>query len=88
VDSWTVFFWPPRTHAKRIECRPRIDDGGGINGHADSRPHPDKTNDEPFTHQRALEDRDLIRYAKRIGLDLDRFSRELSLEYLRTINTI
>ena len=34
--------------------------------------------DELFTHQTALEDRDLLRYAGRIGLDLDRFSREMS----------
>jgi len=34
--------------------------------------------DELFTHQAALEDRDLIRYARRIGLDLDRFSRDMS----------
>jgi formate-nitrite transporter family protein len=34
--------------------------------------------DELFAHQTALEDRDLIRYAKRIGLDVDRFSREMS----------
>ena len=34
--------------------------------------------DELFTHQTALEGRDLLRYARRIGLDLDRFSREMS----------
>lgn len=34
--------------------------------------------DELFTHQTALEDRDLIRYAKRIGLDLDKFSQAMS----------
>jgi len=34
--------------------------------------------DELFTHQSALEDRDLIRYAKRIGLDIEKFSREMS----------
>src|SRR6266699_4675829 len=34
--------------------------------------------DELFTHQTALEDRDLLHYAGRIGLDLDRFSREMS----------
>ena len=34
--------------------------------------------DELFTRQTALEDRDLLRYAGRIGLDLDRFSREMS----------
>ena len=33
---------------------------------------------ELFTHQSALEDQDLIRYAKRIGLDLEKFSREMS----------
>src|SRR6266404_4657155 len=34
--------------------------------------------DELFTHQNALEDRDLIRYAKRVGLDIERFSRDLA----------
>ena len=34
--------------------------------------------DELFTHQTALADPDLIRYAKRIGLDVARFSREMS----------
>jgi len=34
--------------------------------------------DELFMHQAALEDRDLSRYARRIGLDLDRFSRDMS----------
>jgi len=34
--------------------------------------------DALFEHQTALEDPDLIRYAKRIGLDVDRFSGELS----------
>ena len=34
--------------------------------------------DELFTHQTALEDRDLIRYARRIGLDVDRFSHDMS----------
>jgi protein-disulfide isomerase len=34
--------------------------------------------DELFTNQKALEDRDLIRYAKRVGLDIDRFRRDLS----------
>jgi|SRR6266436_143195 len=34
--------------------------------------------DELFTHQKALEDRDLIRYAKRVGLDIDRFTRDLA----------
>lgn len=31
-----------------------------------------------FTHQQALEDRDLSRYARRIGLDVDRFERDMS----------
>ena len=34
--------------------------------------------DELFTHQQALEDRDLSRYAKRIGLDVTRFASELA----------
>src|SRR6266702_4763452 len=34
--------------------------------------------DELFTHQTALEDRDLIRYAKRVGLDIDRYTRDLA----------
>jgi len=34
--------------------------------------------DELFTHQTALEYRDLLRYARRVGLDLDRVSREMS----------
>src|SRR5258705_10996169 len=34
--------------------------------------------DELFTHQKALEDRDLIRYAKRVGLDIERFARNLA----------
>lgn len=33
--------------------------------------------DELFTHQQALEDRDLLRYAKRIGLDVERFARDM-----------
>lgn len=33
--------------------------------------------DELFTHQSALQDHDLLRYAKRIGLDSKRFEREL-----------
>ena len=37
--------------------------------------------DELFTHQTALEERHLIRYAKRIGLEVDRFSREMSEHY-------
>ena len=34
--------------------------------------------DQLFTHQKALEDRDLIRYAKRAGLDSERFARDLA----------
>jgi formate-nitrite transporter family protein len=34
--------------------------------------------DELFTHQKALKDRDLIRYAKRVGLDIERFTRDLT----------
>lgn len=34
--------------------------------------------DELFTHQQALEDRDLSRYATRIGLDTERFARDLA----------
>jgi protein-disulfide isomerase len=34
--------------------------------------------DELFTHQTALEDRDLMRYARRIGLDLNKFSQAMS----------
>ena len=34
--------------------------------------------DELFTHQKALADRDLIRYAKRVGLDIERFTRDLA----------
>jgi len=34
--------------------------------------------DQLFTHQQALEDRDLSRYAKHIGLDVDRFARDMS----------
>jgi protein-disulfide isomerase len=34
--------------------------------------------DELFTHQTALEDNDLMRYAKRIRLDLDKFSEAMS----------
>src|SRR5258706_16342203 len=33
--------------------------------------------DQLFAHQKALEDRDLMRYAKRVGLDNERFTREL-----------
>jgi protein-disulfide isomerase len=31
-----------------------------------------------FTHQRALTDADLLRYARQLGLDLDRFEEELA----------
>ncbi len=34
--------------------------------------------DELFTHQKALADRDLSRYAGRIGLDSEKFSRDMS----------
>ena len=34
--------------------------------------------DQLFTHQQALEDHDLLRYARRIGLDLERFKRDMS----------
>ena len=34
--------------------------------------------DELVTHQQALEDNDLSRYAKRIGLDVARFARDIS----------
>ncbi len=34
--------------------------------------------DQLFTHQRALEDHSLSRYAKRIGLDTQKFTRELT----------
>jgi protein-disulfide isomerase len=34
--------------------------------------------DQLFTHQHALDDRDLLRYARRIGLDGERFSRDMS----------
>ena len=34
--------------------------------------------DELFTHQTALEDRNLSRYAKRIGLDLERFDHDMT----------
>jgi protein-disulfide isomerase len=33
--------------------------------------------DQLFTHQKALEDRDLIRYAGRIGLNIERFKHDL-----------
>jgi protein-disulfide isomerase len=34
--------------------------------------------DQLFTHQQALEDHDLSRYARRIDLDVERFARDLS----------
>jgi formate-nitrite transporter family protein len=34
--------------------------------------------DELFTHQTALEDRELSRYAQRIALDVERFKREMA----------
>src|SRR6185437_7629215 len=34
--------------------------------------------DELFTHQTGLEDRNLSRYAKRIGLDVERFDHDMS----------
>jgi protein-disulfide isomerase len=34
--------------------------------------------DQLFTHQQALEDHDLSRYAKRIGLDVERFARDMA----------
>ena len=34
--------------------------------------------DQLFTHQQALEDRDLSHYAKRIGLDAERFARDMA----------
>lgn len=34
--------------------------------------------DQLFTHQEALEDKDLLQYAKRIGLDAARFSRDMA----------
>lgn len=33
--------------------------------------------DELFTHQKALQDQDLLRYAKRIDLDAEKFARDL-----------
>jgi hypothetical protein len=33
--------------------------------------------DELFSHQQALEDHDLLRYGKRIGLDVERFGRDM-----------
>jgi formate-nitrite transporter family protein len=34
--------------------------------------------DQLFTHQQALEDHDLSRYARRIGLDAERFARDMA----------
>jgi formate-nitrite transporter family protein len=34
--------------------------------------------DELFTHQTALEDRDLLRYARRVGLNLERFTHDMT----------
>jgi len=34
--------------------------------------------DQLFTHQNALSDKDLLRHAKHIGLDLERFSRDMA----------
>jgi protein-disulfide isomerase len=34
--------------------------------------------DELFTHQQALEDHDLSRYAKRIGLEVERFAHDMA----------
>jgi formate-nitrite transporter family protein len=39
--------------------------------------------DELFTHQAALEDRDLTRYARRVGLDVEKFRREMSENMFR-----
>jgi len=44
--------------------------------------------DELFTHQRALEDHDLSRYARRIALDAERFARDMAENtYLRQVET-
>jgi formate-nitrite transporter family protein len=44
--------------------------------------------DELFTHQQALEDHDLSRYASRIGLDVERFAREMAAnDFLKLIET-
>ena len=37
-----------------------------------------KMHDELFTHQTALEDRDLSHYARRVGLDLERFTHDMT----------
>lgn len=41
--------------------------------------------DEMFTHQQALEDQDLVRYAKRVGLDSEEFERNLAEGSFRKI---
>ena len=44
--------------------------------------------DELFTHQQALEDHDLSRYARRIGLDAERFARDMAENtFLKQIET-
>lgn len=44
--------------------------------------------DELFTHQQALEDHDLSRYARRIGLDAERFAHDMSEHtFLKQIET-
>jgi len=44
--------------------------------------------DELFTHQQALEDHDLSRYARRIGLDGERFAREMAENtFLKQVET-
>jgi protein-disulfide isomerase len=44
--------------------------------------------DQLFTHQQALEDRNLSRYAKHISLDLDQFARDMSGNtFLKQIET-
>jgi len=37
-----------------------------------------KMHDELFTHQTALEDRDLSHYARRVGLNLERFTHDMT----------
>jgi protein-disulfide isomerase len=44
--------------------------------------------DELFTHQQALEDHDLSRYAGRIGLDAERFARDMAENtFLKLVET-
>ena len=44
--------------------------------------------DQLFMHQRALEDHELLRYARRIGLDVERFSRDMAENtFLRLVET-